>query len=370
MKEILKALNQRPIAFYPIYADIMESVAGGVLLSQLLYWWGTMDGQSFYKTDEEIRMETRLNTGELKREKAKLKGLTFLTVERKGVPAKTVYTVDAAELGLALEKAWKTRETSQLVPTQYPNQFGRSVGTSSGTVSELSSETTQRLHSENEDNAREEVNSVVTTEEDYRVLDAILSDTNQPLEEPEPLTPAQRGVKILAGTLPDACGAYHPGFPCQHMRAGIEVAAAALWPGIPISVDAAMKEFRSKEHLHTVVHMHSQEDIAAAAAWWKANKPARDCNLPLFFSQVTSSLLNAKAAEEDVSQEEPPQDYWTNMTYEGNHKHCPLFIKQGTVRCWHAIVAKKEGRFHAQDVTVDDLTDESKARLAKEGIVL
>jgi len=38
MKEVLRTLNQRPVAYYPINAKLMGSVTGGIALSQILYW--------------------------------------------------------------------------------------------------------------------------------------------------------------------------------------------------------------------------------------------------------------------------------------------------------------------------------------------
>jgi hypothetical protein len=90
--ENLKLLNQRPIAYYAIYKDLTTSTTAGVLLSQLMYWFSKKD--KFYKTDEDIREETRLTASELKTAKSKIKDISFITITREGVPAKTYYKIN------------------------------------------------------------------------------------------------------------------------------------------------------------------------------------------------------------------------------------------------------------------------------------
>ena len=95
MKEVLIALNQKPIAVYPIYIQITGSLPAGVLLSQLMYWFSAVGGRDFYKPDAEILAETHLTPAELKSAKARLKSLPFIRIYLKGVPAKTHYAIDA-----------------------------------------------------------------------------------------------------------------------------------------------------------------------------------------------------------------------------------------------------------------------------------
>jgi len=89
---MLKALNQRPIAYYPIYRKITGSTTAGILLSQLMYWFAIKD--RFHKTDAEIMQETLLTEKELRNAKARIKKLDFVTVSREGLPAKTYYEID------------------------------------------------------------------------------------------------------------------------------------------------------------------------------------------------------------------------------------------------------------------------------------
>lgn len=106
---ILKSLNQRPIAYYPIYRQITGSTTAGILLSQLMYWFSKQD--TFHKTDADIMSETLLTENELRSAKNKIKNLEFVTVFVKGIPAKTYYQID-----------WDMYETS-LVKFTEPNEL-------------------------------------------------------------------------------------------------------------------------------------------------------------------------------------------------------------------------------------------------------
>ena len=95
-------LNQRPIAFYPVYAQIAGSINAGLLLSQLLYWHSAVNGREFYKTDIEISNETYLSEKELRNAKARLKALPFVKIEARGIPRVTYYDFDLNALALAI----------------------------------------------------------------------------------------------------------------------------------------------------------------------------------------------------------------------------------------------------------------------------
>lgn len=97
----LQRLHQSPIAYYSCYADMMGSVAGGVILSQLLFHYGKY-GRRFYKTDKEILAETHATIRELREAKVKLKTLPFLTISIEGLPATTWYEVQEDQLWEAL----------------------------------------------------------------------------------------------------------------------------------------------------------------------------------------------------------------------------------------------------------------------------
>ena len=94
MKKLLINLNLRPIAVYPVYIKLTGSVNAGLLLSQIMYWYGAVNGRTFYKSDAEIMDETMLSVNELRHAKARLKQMSFIKITLHGVPAKTHYTID------------------------------------------------------------------------------------------------------------------------------------------------------------------------------------------------------------------------------------------------------------------------------------
>ncbi len=93
LRLLYESLHQTPIAFYPIYTDVMESAAGGVLLSQMMYWFSKKS--RFFKTDEDFKRETHLSSWELKSAKRVLKErIDFIKVTIVGAPPKTTYEID------------------------------------------------------------------------------------------------------------------------------------------------------------------------------------------------------------------------------------------------------------------------------------
>lgn len=146
MREALKALNQRPISYYPINTKIMGSITGGVALSQIMYWFtaGKNPPLKIYKTDAELQDETHLSDNEMRAVKKKLKAISFLTVSREGVPAKTFYAIDWDEYYSSLVKFTKQEcNDDSLVETNSTD-----CGNSPSKISEIHetiTESTQRL---------------------------------------------------------------------------------------------------------------------------------------------------------------------------------------------------------------------------------
>ncbi len=86
-KKLLEVLSVKPIAFNPLLAKLTGSVKAGLLLSQLLYWWGKgQDPESIYKTIKEIKDETALSRSEQDGAIKKIKELDLMEVELKGIP--------------------------------------------------------------------------------------------------------------------------------------------------------------------------------------------------------------------------------------------------------------------------------------------
>lgn len=107
MKSILKALNERPIGYYPIYHRLTGSIHGAVLLSQLMYWLSKKD--KIYKTNADIQSEIGFSERELKTAKNALKNIDFIIMSKEGIPAKTYYMIDWD----GYEKALMSVQTSQ-----------------------------------------------------------------------------------------------------------------------------------------------------------------------------------------------------------------------------------------------------------------
>ena len=143
MKQVLKALHQRPIAVYPIYIDLTGSVTAGLMLSQLLYWLERVD-REVWKTDAEIMQETRLTQTEFKNAKKVISGLKFMSVTKRGIPPKTFYSVDwdilAQEIDSLISSV--TYKMDRRLPTS--NRGGNLPNASSVTYGVI-----HRLHSEN-----------------------------------------------------------------------------------------------------------------------------------------------------------------------------------------------------------------------------
>lgn len=142
MKDILKRLNQKPIAYYPVYRQITGSTTGGILLSQLMYWFSKKD--KIFKTDSEIMEETYLTKKELENAKKLIKELDFITVSREGLPAKTYYEIDWEKMLTSFHQRGKQENpkggiaTPQKVETVLPETGKHSIYT------ENTTENTQR----------------------------------------------------------------------------------------------------------------------------------------------------------------------------------------------------------------------------------
>jgi len=143
MKQVLKALHQRPIAVYPIYIDLTGSISGGLLLSQLLYWLEKVD-REIWKTDAEIMAETRLTQTEFRNAKKAISALPFVSVTKRGIPPKTFYAVDWDGLANEIDSLISsvTYKMDRRLPT---NKRGGNLPN----VRSVTNGVIHRLHSEN-----------------------------------------------------------------------------------------------------------------------------------------------------------------------------------------------------------------------------
>lgn len=148
---LLKALNQRPIAYYPLYRNIAGSLSGAILLSQLMYWLCKKD--KIYKTDADIMKETGLTENELRGAKKKIKQIPFLTVSVEGVPAKTFYEIDWIEYEKTATKSENSSfvKLTKLGSLNSPTCNSEIHGTITETTAETTTETTLSIMSEGSD---------------------------------------------------------------------------------------------------------------------------------------------------------------------------------------------------------------------------
>lgn len=102
---LIELISAKPIAFNPALARIAKSAGAGLLLSQLLYWWGKGNKRDWiYKTIAEIQEETSLTRSEQDRAIKIWSGLGIVRVERKGIPAKRYFSIDILKLEHLLQQ--------------------------------------------------------------------------------------------------------------------------------------------------------------------------------------------------------------------------------------------------------------------------
>jgi anthranilate/para-aminobenzoate synthase component I len=149
MKDLLIQLNQRPIAIYPIYIRITGSVNAGLLLSQLMYWYGAVNGRIFYKSDSEIMEETCLSESELRTAKNKLKSMSFIDIKAKGVPARTHYSINPQELISEIRNFSSAKSTKLKTRNQqnYNSEFNETI---TENTTENTTKNKSEMDSENE----------------------------------------------------------------------------------------------------------------------------------------------------------------------------------------------------------------------------
>lgn len=97
LREAIDRLLRRPVAFFPIFAEVGGSVTAGVMLSQLWYW---SDGRGWdaegwiKKTSQEWAVETSLTESEVEGARKKLLAADLIYYKRAGTPAKPYYLLN------------------------------------------------------------------------------------------------------------------------------------------------------------------------------------------------------------------------------------------------------------------------------------
>lgn len=114
-KRIQDLFSTRPVLYVPGLA-IVFGVNEAILISQLLYWRGKghRPDQSFYKTHEELYLETGLTRDKQDRAIKKFKQLGVLTTKNKGVPQKRHFYIDVDKLAIVITELLKTDKSRGL----------------------------------------------------------------------------------------------------------------------------------------------------------------------------------------------------------------------------------------------------------------
>jgi len=173
---ILKQLNQRPIAYYPIYRKLTGSTTGGILMSQLMYWFSKKD--VFYKTDADIAEETLLSENELRSAKKKIKKLDFIKIIRKGIPAKTYYKIDWEKYETSLVKFTKQAELKEQTQFSEIHETKKNNNFNTETTTETTTETNKKINKKETYTLPETVDAELF--EDYLSLRKTLKAPNTP----------------------------------------------------------------------------------------------------------------------------------------------------------------------------------------------
>ena len=93
------AIARRVVAYCPDYATLTGSLPAGVMLSQMCYWSQTKAAEErdgwFYKTRDELAEETGINRSGQETARKILVRMGIIEEERRGVPAKMFFRVNA-----------------------------------------------------------------------------------------------------------------------------------------------------------------------------------------------------------------------------------------------------------------------------------
>jgi hypothetical protein len=109
---LIEQYKERAILFNPRLGRISGSAEAGLLMSQLLFWHGKgRNKERFYKTVNELQMETCLTRSEQNIAIKKWKNLGVLDVQKKGVPQKRNFYINMESLH-ELMKAYPPKEAT------------------------------------------------------------------------------------------------------------------------------------------------------------------------------------------------------------------------------------------------------------------
>lgn len=114
-QQIRDLFTSRPILYMPGLA-ILFGVNEAILISQLLYWRGKghRRDNSFYKTHDELYLETGLSRDKQDRAIKVFKELGVLETKNKGVPQKRHFYIDVDKLVLVIIELLETDKHKDL----------------------------------------------------------------------------------------------------------------------------------------------------------------------------------------------------------------------------------------------------------------
>lgn len=128
--ELIRLMNEKPIAFNKHYVFLGCGINGAVMLSQLVYWADKSKDPNgwIYKTGKEWTEETGLTRREQDTARKNLRELGFIDEHKHGVPCKVHFKVNQTALYNALISLAQMRQTdaqiSQTECTNAPNLIG------------------------------------------------------------------------------------------------------------------------------------------------------------------------------------------------------------------------------------------------------
>lgn len=119
-KETIIAVLGSPIAYYPIFAQVLGGIEPGIFASQFFYWYGKgHDPEGWvYKTQDNILEETGLTRRNQETARKRLRDIRVLEEKRMGVPAKLYYRLNLDVLFDMLNQAVSPDEPPPIVPIQ------------------------------------------------------------------------------------------------------------------------------------------------------------------------------------------------------------------------------------------------------------
>ena len=143
-------LFDQPVAYHPIIARAVGSVSAGVLLSQFLYWTPRTDDPDgwFYKTRDELALETALTRYEQEGARKALKKLGVLEETVRGLPAKIYFRVNVEALTALLATVQVAENQPPRWSRSYPQGGGKAATSAAAKqppFTEITSETTTEI---------------------------------------------------------------------------------------------------------------------------------------------------------------------------------------------------------------------------------